>query len=133
MLRYSVGNEHSPTDPWGRSELLVDEDGTVRLDHHFSRVRREAAWTGVLTPAGLATLRGALDRSGFPAVPGGRIVPDTTLARVTVGEASALTTRDAAGYAELFDILDGIVRQLSGGTVPYPSTEPVPVAEVRPA
>jgi len=132
-LRYSVGNEHSPTNPWGRSELLVDDDGAVRLDHHFSRVRREAAWTGVLTPAALSAVWSAVDRSDFPAVPDRPFVPDAALARVTIGHTSALTSRDASGYAELFDVLDGIIRQLSGGAVPCPSTEPVPVDRIRPA
>ena len=132
-LRYSVGNEHNPTNPWGRSELLVDADGAVRLDHHFSRVRREAAWTGVIAPAALAAVWSAVDRSGFPAVPGGPFVPDEALARVTVGDTSALTSHRAPRYAELFDALDGMIRQLSGGTVPCPSTEPVPVDRVRPA
>ena len=35
-LRYSVGNENSPTDPWGRSELVIQPGGRTRLDHHFS-------------------------------------------------------------------------------------------------
>ncbi len=40
-IRYRVGNEHSPTDPWGRSELVIHPDGTARLDHFFSRPRAQ--------------------------------------------------------------------------------------------
>ena len=35
-IRYRVGNEHNPADPWGRSELVIHPDGSARLDHHFS-------------------------------------------------------------------------------------------------
>ena len=41
-VRYSVGNEHDPGDPWGRSELVIHADGSARLDHHFSRGRETA-------------------------------------------------------------------------------------------
>lgn len=42
-VRYSVGNEHNPGDPWGRSELVIHADGSARLDHHFSRGREPRA------------------------------------------------------------------------------------------
>jgi hypothetical protein len=128
-LQYSVGNEHSPTNPWGRSELLVDE--SVHLRHHFSRVRREAAWAGDLSAAAATAVWAAFDRSAFPVAPSGPVVPDTTFARITVDGTSVLTPHRAAGYAELFDVLDGIIRQVSGGEVPYPSTSPVTVDRVR--
>ena len=32
ILRYSAGNEHNPTDPWGRSELTVHGDGRAELE-----------------------------------------------------------------------------------------------------
>ena len=35
-----------------------------------------------------------------------------------------------AGYAEAFDVLDGVVRQLSGGSVPYPTTQPAIVSDI---
>lgn len=112
-LYYSVGNEHSPTDPWGRSELLIDE--SVHLEHHFSRVRRSATWAGDLSVAVATAVWAAFDRSAFPVTPGGSVVPDTAFARLTVDGTTVLVPHDAAGYAELFDLLDGIVRQVSGG------------------
>jgi hypothetical protein len=59
VIRYSVGNEHNPADPWGRSEL-----GLVSWDD--------------------------------PALP--------------------------PGYAEVFDLIDAVIRQLSGDAVDYPTT-----------
>jgi len=29
-IRYSVGNEHNPGDPWGRSELVIRADDRVQ-------------------------------------------------------------------------------------------------------
>jgi hypothetical protein len=68
-VRYSVGNEHDPGDPWGRSELVIQADGSARLDHHFSRGREPRAWAGRVDAAALGQLLAALDRAGFPAVP----------------------------------------------------------------
>lgn len=36
------------------------------------------------------------------------------------------------GYAEAFDVLDGVIRQLSGGTVPYPTAQPPIVRDITP-
>jgi hypothetical protein len=132
VLRYSVGNESNPADPWGRSELVIQGDGTARLDHHFSRRRQARAWTGRIEPAALEALRAALDRAGFPAVPRPLpVAPDTSLRRLTVewdgGSQQAIVDWHQApslpGYAEAFDLLDGVIRQLSGGAVAYPSAD----------
>jgi hypothetical protein len=81
----------------------------------------------------------ALDRAGFPAVPEFRPVAGATFRTLTV-EAGG-TTRQALldwhqapalpGYSEAFDLLDGVIRQLSGGAVPYPSTQPVLVRDIK--
>ena len=130
-LRYSVGNENSPTDPWGRSELVIRPDGSTRLDHHFSRFGGDRGWTGVVTAPVLEALWAALDGSGFPAAPAGPFVPDSTLARLAVDDTSALVIASASGYAALFDVLNGVIRDLSGGAVPYPSRQGVTVTDVR--
>ena len=50
VVRYSVGNENNPSDPWGRSELMIGADGVARLDHFYSRrVPSTGAWTGSAT------------------------------------------------------------------------------------
>ena len=128
-IRYSVGNEHNPGDPWGRSELVIRADGGARLDHHFSRAREPRAWAGHVDALALSELTAALDRAGFPAVPPGPpLPPDSALRRLTVeGEdgaaRQALVSWHRApslpGYAEAFGLLDAVIRQLSGDAVRY--------------
>lgn len=131
-IRYSVGNEHNPGDPWGRSELVIRADGSARLHHHFSRSGRSRAWSGDIDPAALDELTAALDRAGFPVVPPEPpLPPDSTLRRLTVEEADGAArqalvswhrTSSLPGYAEAFGLLDAAIRQLSGDAVPYPAT-----------
>jgi hypothetical protein len=79
-IRYSVGNEHNPADPWGRSELVIHPDGSARLDHHFSMGGEPRAWSGRVDPAALDELLAALDRAGFPPFPSvTALPPDSTL------------------------------------------------------
>jgi hypothetical protein len=134
-IRYSVGNEHNPGDPWGRSELVIRADGSARLDHHFSRGREPRAWAGHVDAAALGELTAALDRAGFPAVPPAPpLPPDSALRRLTVEADGAAQqalvswhrTPSLPGYAEAFGLIDAVIRQLSGDAVPYPaSSEPV--------
>ena len=132
VVRYSVGNEHDPGDPWGRSELVIQHDGSARVDHYFSRVGTVGAWTGRVDAAAIDALWSALSRAGFPAVP---TTPHTAgasprrLAVETGGvlEQTMVGYHQAAslpGYAEAFDLLDAIIRQLSDDTVTYPTRQP---------
>jgi hypothetical protein len=137
-IRYSVGNENNPANPWGRSELVIQADGSVRLDHHFSRRPGVGAWTGCVDAEALDALWAALDRAGFPAAPGLRPVPDETLRRLTVEEDGAARAAvvgwsqapSLPGYAEAFDLLDGVIRQLSGAAVSYPTRQQLIVRDV---
>ncbi len=137
-LSYSVGNEHNPGNPWGRSELTIGPDGRARLDHYFSRQPGSGAWTGQVAAAAMAALWAALDRAGFPDVPAFQPVAGATLRALTVligdTERTALVDWHEApslpGYAEAFDLLDGVVRQLSGGSVPYPSAQAAIVRDI---
>lgn len=123
-LRYSAGNEHSPTDPWGRSELVIEPDGRARLDHHFSRRRGTRVWVGRVGAGTLAELWAALDQSGFPAAPRPLLVPDATVHQLTVqmGEVSQQVTVDRGqappGYRAAFSLLDQVIGQLTGGPAP---------------
>jgi hypothetical protein len=138
-VRYAVGNENNPGDPFGRSELVIEPDGTARLVHHFSRVRTVGAWTGRVDPAALDGFQVALERAGFPATPTSQFVAGATLRSLTV-EVDG-TSQQAIGdwhgssklpgYAEAFDVLDGIIRQLSGDTVRYPTKQPPIVNDIR--
>ena len=86
LLTYRVGNENSPSDPWGRSELAVHPDGSVWLEHHFSRRGGTKSWLGQVKPATVETLGAALERAGFGEPEGkkGALVPGTTLRELTV-------------------------------------------------
>jgi hypothetical protein len=125
-LRYSAGNEHSPTDPWGRSELVIQPDGRARLDHHFSRSRGTRVWTGRVGAGTLAALWAALVRAGFPAAPRPQLVPDATVCQLTVlagGVPEQVTmdcgqARSLPGYGDAFGLLDQVIGQLSGGAAP---------------
>src|SRR5688572_23169271 len=66
-IQYEAGSEHSPGDPYGRSVLVLEPAGNVRLDlRHRGRHR---AWTGTVEPATIVRVLEALAPSGFPAVP----------------------------------------------------------------
>jgi hypothetical protein len=129
-LRYSAGNEHSPTDPWGRSELVIQPGGRTRLDHHFPRGGGTRVWTGRVDAATLAALWAALARSGFPAAPRPPLVPDATVCQLTM-EAGDVTqqviigygvARSLPGYGEVLAILSQVIAQLSGGAAPRSGT-----------
>jgi hypothetical protein len=130
-LHYSAGDEHSPTDPWGRSELVIEPGGRTRLDHHFSRGRGTRVWTGQTDAGTVAALWDALARAGFPAAPRPQLVPGATVCRLTVlaggglaGEVSEQVTLDCGqarslpGYGEALGLLDQVIGQLSGGAAP---------------
>jgi hypothetical protein len=132
-LTYSIGNEHNPVDPFGRSELVVEPTGSARLDHSSRGGHR--AWTGRIEPAALARLWAALEQAGFPSVPAQSVPPDAPLCTLVV---EAGGTRQAAlvawhaapdlpGYAEAIMILDSIVWHLSEGTVGRSPAAPVSV------
>jgi hypothetical protein len=137
VLRYSVGNEHDPGDPWGRSELVIQHDGAARVDHYFSRVGGVGAWTGRVDAAALEALWAALQRAAFPTAPTTPLVPGAAPRRLTVETDGAAEhvmvgyheASKLAGYAEAFDLLDAIVRQLSDDAVPYPTNQPPVVSD----
>lgn len=130
-IRYSVGNEHNPGDPWGRSELVIRAGGSARLDHYFSRGRGPRAWAGDIDSAALDELTAALEQAGFPAVgPAPPLPPDSALRQLTVeGEDGAVRqalvswhrASSLPGYAQAFSLLDAVIRELSGDAVQYPA------------
>ncbi|HEX4830056.1 MAG TPA: hypothetical protein VH478_03070 [Trebonia sp.] len=136
LLSYQVGNEHSPTDPWGRSELVIYPDGSARLDHYFSRRRPPGAWAGYVDAPVLAELLGALQAAGWPPAPlAGPLLPGAALRLLTVeaqpaaqsggiagaGAVEWVKSSMAPGHAVAFDIIDAVIRQLSRDAVQYPT------------
>ena len=125
ILRYSAGNEHNPTDPWGRSELTVHGDGRAELEQHHSRRPGTSAWAGQVDQQGLSTLWAALDEAGFPSLPAAAAVPpDSVIRQLTVeedgGAETVLLAGTVPGYAAVVGLLDGLIHRLSGGTVGRP-------------
>jgi hypothetical protein len=111
---------------------------TAELEQHFSRHGAVAVWTGRIDVGALDVLWTGLGQAGFPKVPGARPVAGATMRSLTVEEdgssEQALVEWDRAaslpGYAEAFDVLDGVIRQLSGGTVGHPTRLPTIVRDV---
>src|SRR5262249_49047645 len=137
-VHYTVGNENSPTDPFGRSVLVIGPDGAASLEHHFSRSRTVGRWTGRVDAAALAGLWPAPDAARCPAMPTATFLPGSSLRQLTVDvdgtpQQTLIDWHGAAklpGYADAFDMLDGVIRQLSGDTVPYPTKQPPIVHDV---
>jgi len=138
QVHYTVGNENNPSDPFGRSVLVISPDGAASLEHHFSRSRTVGRWTGRVDPVALASVWGALELAGFPAMPTATFLPGSSLRQLTIDvdgapQQALIDWHGAAklpGYAEAFDLLDGVIRQLSGDTVKYPTKQPPIVHEV---
>jgi hypothetical protein len=137
-IRYSVGNENNPSDPFGRSELVIEPDGAASLEHHFSRVRRVGGWTGRVDAGALDIVWTGLSQAGFPAAPNSPFLPGSSLRRLTVetdgvAQQTIVDWHGAAklaGYAEAFDVLDGVIRQLSGDSVKYPTKQSQIVTDI---
>jgi len=130
-IRYSVGNEHNPADPWGRSELVIHSDGSARLDHYFSMGGEPRAWFGYVDAAALDEMLASLGRAGFPPFPQAvPAPPDTAWRRLALEsdgsvQQGMVSWDDPAlppGYAAAFDLIDAVIRQLSGDAVDYPTT-----------
>jgi len=125
VLRYSVGNENNPGDPWGRSVLVIQPDGTARLDHHFSRVRAVGAWTGKVDAAALTAFWSALEQAGFPAAPTKPLLPGAA-PRVLVVESDGASEQVMIGYHEAAK-LPGIATQLAVAAAWSPNPKKPPL------
>jgi hypothetical protein len=119
VIRYSVGNEHNPADPRGRSELVVHPDGSARLDHHFSMGGEARAWFGHVDEAALDEALAALGQAGFPPFPRAVPAPPGSTFRRLALEADGTVQQgliswdDLAlppGYAGFFDLIDAVIR-----------------------
>jgi hypothetical protein len=137
-LHYAVGNENNPSDPFGRSDLVISPDGSARLEHHFSRVRSVGRWKGHVDPAALDSLWSALERAEFASLPASGFLPGSTLRHLVIEvddapQAALIDWHGATklpGFAEAFDVLDAVIRQLSGDTVRYPTQQPPVVHDI---
>lgn len=119
-LSYSAGIESAPGNPFGAAELVIEPDGSARLDHR--RHGEHRAWTGTIDGAVLDRVLAALERGGFPDVPRHPVPAGATMRRLVVTPADgeprgALVAwhaaKDLPGYDEAFAALDSLARQMS--------------------
>lgn len=121
-VTYSVGKENDPGNPFGRSELAIEPDGTAKLDHH-ARGGAHESFSGTAPATELDRLFAALDRAGFPNVAPHKVPGGATLRFLTVaGTSTALpieyyAAKKLPGYDEAFAVLDALIGALSGGAV----------------
>jgi len=138
-LEYNAGLESAPGDPFGRTELAIEHDGSARLVHrHVGRVR---SWRAKIDLATLHAAWAALERGGFPVIPR-HPVPGGSALRTLIahhgdqkqgGHIAWNEALDLPGYNEAFPILDSIVRQISEDTVKAaPNTLPPVISELTP-
>ena len=133
---YEAGNEHSPTDPFGRVTLDLDGQGALRLDHHGWDGHR--AWTAQVDQDFTARLERALRAAGFPTAPMIMPQPGARLRRLRVTGAPAgevlLPWHDALrlpGYEAAFGLLDGLVAAVAGLDLPAPALDRAPTGVQR--
>jgi hypothetical protein len=121
-IYYMVGSEHSPTDPFGRSDLVIEIERRARLDQ-YTRAGC-SAWTGTVTADALDRLWAALQEAKFPEMPRHLVPAGSAIRDLNVGGPegkSAYIAYHAAGslpgYSVAFLILDSVIRQISEDTV----------------
>jgi hypothetical protein len=138
QLRYQAGNEHSPFDTVGRFVLELDSDGRLLVTHH-RRVGEPRVWVADAGGEVVDRVLAALAVAGFPAWPNvPPPVPDTTIRSLSVTggpDGGVLLPWDATaklpGYAEAFDLLDGLVVQLTGLEIPTAAPADPAVTGIR--
>ena len=121
-IYYMVGNEHSPTDPLGRSDLVIEIDGQARLNQYTRAGCR--TWTGTIAASALDRLWAALEEAKFPEMPRHLVPAGSAIRDLNVGGPegkSAYIAYHAAeslpGYSVAFLILDTVIRQISRDAV----------------
>ncbi len=120
---YAVGNERSPTDPFGRTSLRIEPDGRARLGQ--TTRAGGSSWTGRIDGGALDQFYAALELARFPDMPSPNFPAGSAIRDLALGRPPALRSAYIAwhaseslpGYDVAFRILDLIVRQLSEDTV----------------
>lgn len=118
-ISYGVGNKYNPGDPWGRSSLVIEPDGSARLDQ--DTLGGVFSFTGTVTAAALERFWKALDEAGFPTVAEHKTPAGSATRSLTIGDAPDAPTARIAyhatgsmpGYGVAFSLLDSVVRQIS--------------------
>ena len=135
-LEYNAGFENAPGDPFGRTELVVEANGSAKLVHKHVGLAR--TWTGQVDVATLQAAWDALVRGGFPEIPD-HPLPGGSAIRHLVAHYAGGKVRSGniawhaklPGFVDAFPILDSIVRQLSEDSVQAtPNTLPPVVTNI---
>lgn len=119
-INYSSGNEHNPSDPFGRVVLTIEADGAATLEHH-SRFG-DGRWTGQVDPTAIERVRAALAGSSFPDVPQEPVAPGSNFRHIEVvadgEEQYAMLTerqgRNLDGYKDAIPVLEALAHHMSG-------------------
>ena len=122
----TIGNEHNPTDPFGRIVLTIDEDDHGRVEHFPGYGGGGGTWTGDVPPGFVDELRAELDRGGDPDALRQPIPPDGTIRQIEIVTDDVPRSwmfydgfaRKLDGYKEACALLDGLAHRLSGGVYP---------------
>jgi hypothetical protein len=135
-VSYQTGNEHNPTDRFGRVRLELAADGQLRVEH-YRWLGGRAVWTAVAPSTIVDRLGAALVKAGFPAAERSVPYPDDRMRRLTVTGAPAgelvLPWDDPAklpGYADAFELLDGLITVVSGVDMSV-SPPDLPVTDIQ--
>ena len=118
-VEYQAGNEHNPSDPFGRVELDLTGDGAVRVEHRGRSGNR--SWTATVDSAFLDELGAALAEAGFPEAPRSLPMPGERIRRLHVtgqpcGTVDLLwyEALQLSGYRQAFQLLDALVTAVGG-------------------
>jgi hypothetical protein len=131
-LWYEAGNEHNPSDPFGRVTMDLAADGSVRVDH-VGRGGVARSWTARVGPEVLARLHTALTDAGFPVEPPlAPLLPGTRLRTLrATGDLDGVVllawepSADRPGYDTAFAVLDALVAEIAGVEVDRAGRAPV--------
>jgi hypothetical protein len=117
MIRYQIGSEHSPSDPYGQESLLIDDDGTLT----YTRRRVGQVWTRTahVSADALGQIRTDLQVGGFPVVPAHSIPPGASLTVLQVDAQEVMFDfykgKTFPGYRDAIRRLDAYTQWLRRG------------------
>jgi hypothetical protein len=124
-LAYTFGDAYNPGNRHGSVVVQLFGDGRVLLDNAFGGAFTKS-WEGVIERTTIERILAHLDAAGFPRVENHSIAPGSSLRVILVQSGDAemhnppIAWSAAAamkGYADAFQILDGLCAELSEGAI----------------